>query len=196
MAKTKKKTKQKQRKKEKTKEETKPLLEAPEEETRLLEGDEKADITELKKEIQDCQKLRDEYLAGWQRAKADFVNYKREEEERSKSTRNYTEQNCILNMLAVYENLEKAKEHIPSKLKENEWIQGILQIENQFKGILESYGLREIEAMGEQFDPNFHEAIEEIEKDEVEPGTVVEVIQKGYLVNNQLLRPAKVKVAK
>ncbi len=137
--------------------------------------------------LKECQKQKDEYLAGWQRAKADFLNYKKEEAEKNQRARQSAEQNCLLSFLVVYENLEKAAAQSQD--------QGIQQIEQQFQQILESYGLKETKALGERFDPNLHEAVEQIESNK-EEGTILEVLRKGYTMNNQLLIPSQVKISK
>jgi molecular chaperone GrpE len=157
---------------------------------------EKSDIESLKKELKECKKLCNEYLAGWQRARADFLNYKKQELERIKELGNLTRTELILKILPILDNLERAKSQIPEDLKNSDWVEGILQIENQFRNFLQEEGVEEIKAEGEKFDPNFHEAVEEIETKDKKSGEILEVLEKGYLFRGQLLRPAKVKVAK
>jgi molecular chaperone GrpE len=157
---------------------------------------EKSDIESLKKELKECKKLCNEYLAGWQRARADFLNYKKQELERIKELGNLTRTELILKILPILDNLERAKSQIPEDLKNSDWVEGILQIENQFRNFLQEEGVEEIKAEGEKFDPNFHEAVEEIETKDKKSGEILEVLEKGYLFRGQLLRPAKVKVVK
>ena len=71
-----------------------------------------------------------------------------------------------------------------------------MQIKNQILNFLKEQGVEEIKSVGERFDPNFHEVVEEVKVEGKEPGTIVEEIQKGYKIDGRLLRPAKVKVAK
>lgn len=141
----------------------------------------------LKNELKDCQKLRDEYLAGWQRAKADYLNYKKDEAKRMREIAEFGQADLILSVLEVFDNLEKAGVHSKDE--------GILLIISQFAKLLERWGLKVIEAENKQFNPQFHEAVEHTES-EKEKGLVVEVVQKGYMLNGRLLRPAKVKVSK
>ena len=157
---------------------------------------EEFNIDELKKKLEDCQKTRDEYLAGWQRARADFLNYKKEEMERIGEIIKYGNLELILKLLPILDNFDLIEKKLPEDLKTDKHVIGILQIKKQIKDILESQGLEEMECLGKKFDPNFQEAVEEIEKENIEPGTVVEEVKKGYIVNGKLLRPAKVKVAK
>ena len=151
---------------------------------------------ELKKKFKECKKLRDEYLAGWQRTRADFLNYKKEETERVEKIREFTKNELILKILKILDDFERAKRGIPEELGDSDWLKGFFQIENQFKNFLKEEKVEEIKAIEEKFDPNFHEAVGETEKENIEPGNVVEVLEKGYLLNGRLLRVAKVKVAK
>jgi len=159
-----------------------------------LEGEKKEEKDPSKK-LEECEKLRDEYLAGWQRARADFLNYKKEELERLDFSISIIKAEYILKMLEFHDELERAGENAPEELKDKEWVKGVLQIEDKFHEFFKKSGLKRINPEGEQFNPNFHEAVEQVESDK-ESGTIIKVVQKGYLLEGRLLRPAKVKVAK
>ncbi|MBU4350711.1 nucleotide exchange factor GrpE [Candidatus Parcubacteria bacterium] len=146
-------------------------------------------------ELKDCQKQRDEYLAGWQRSRADFLNYKKEEMERFEKIIDLANQGMILKILPFLDNLYLAEKNLPEDLKKDQYVQGLLQIKVQLESLLKNQGIEPLETIGKQFDPRFHEVVEEIESDK-ETGIIVEEIQKGYLVSQSLLRPAKVKVSK
>jgi molecular chaperone GrpE len=150
---------------------------------------------DLKKQLAEAEKQKEEYLAGWQRARADFLNYKKEEIERFKSIIDIANEEMILKILPLIDNLHLAEKSLPKDLKENQYIQGLLQIKAQLETFLRNQGVESLESMGKKFDPQFHEVIEQVESDE-KSGTIVEENQKGYLINNRLLRPAKVKVSK
>ena len=167
------------------------------------------EIEELKKKLEECQKLREEYLAGWQRARADFLNYKKEEMERIGEFFKYANLNLILKILPILDNFEITEKKLPENLKADVNVRGILQIKNQILDFLKSQGVEEIKSVGERFDPNFQEIVEIVEikdynspttqqgkKQYIESGVVIEEIQKGYKIHGRLLRPAKVKVAK
>jgi len=156
----------------------------------------KKEIEELKKKLEEVEKLKNEYLAGWQRARADFLNYKKEELERLGEMVKYAGESLILKILPILDNFEIAEKKLPENLKNDENVKGILQIKNQILNFLKEQGVEEIKSVGERFDPNFHEVVEEVEAKDKEPGTIVEEIQKGYKINDRLLRPAKVKVSK
>jgi len=158
-------------------------------------------IEELKKKLEDCQKKREEYLAGWQRARADFLNYKKEEMERVKEILKYGNENLILKILPILDNFEKAEKEIPDDKKNDKLLEGILQIKIQFQDFLKNQGIEEIKTVGEKFDPNFMEVIEEVEPASAKAsvgksGIVLEETQKGYTIHDKVLRPAKVKISK
>ena len=144
----------------------------------------------------ECEKLRDEYLAGWQRTKADFLNYKKEETVRVGELMDYFRAQQTLEILRVVDNWDRAMKHSPDEIKHSPWFKGIEMIENQLKDFLKSEGVEEIKTAGEIFNPEFHEAIEEEENGSGESGEILEVLEKGYTLNNKLIRPAKVKVNK
>jgi molecular chaperone GrpE len=156
--------------------------------------EEQQNIEELKKELQGAQKQRDEYLAGWQRARADFMNHKKEERERMQEFIKFAEEELLVELLPVIDNLELALSQVQGK--DDTLSKGFLQIAMQLKHFLKDHQVEELKSEGEKFNPEFHEAAEEVEKEGTEPGTVVEVLSKGYTLQGKLLRPAKVKIAK
>ena len=164
----------------------------------------KENLEDLKKKLEECQKLKEEYLAGWQRERADFLNYKKEEMERIGEFFKYANLNLILKFLPILDNFEIAEKKLPENLKADVNIKGILQIKNQILDFLKNQGVEEIKAVGEAFDPNLHEVMEEIEPafakatagKEIKSGVIIEEVQKGYKINGRLLRPAKIKVIK
>jgi molecular chaperone GrpE len=153
-------------------------------------------IEDLKKKLDECQKLKNEYLTGWQKERAGFLNYKREEMERIGEILKYADVGLILKILPILDNFEIAEKKLPENLKNDENIKGILQIKNQILDFLRNQGVEEIKSLGEKFDPNFMEVIETIEAKDKESGIVIEEIQKGYKINGRVLRPARVKIAK
>lgn len=151
---------------------------------------------DLKKKLEECQKKKDEYLAGWQRARADFLNYGKEEMERIKEILKYGNENLILKILPILDNFELAEKKLPENLKNDGEIKGLLQIKIQLQDFLKNQGIEEIKTIGEKFDPNFQEVVGEVEEADCESGTVIEEAQKGYTIHGKVLRPAKVKIAK
>jgi len=154
------------------------------------------EFQDLKKKLADCQKLKEEYLAGWQRARADLLNYKKEELKRVGELIRYADISLILKILSILDNFELAEKKITENLKNDKNIKGLLQIKVQIKDFLKNQGVQELESIGKKFDPNFQEVVGEVEIKNKEPGIVIEEIERGYTIHGQLLKPAKVKVTK
>ena len=147
----------------------------------------------MEDKLKKCQQQREEYLAGWQRSRADFLNYKKEEVKRVAELLKAANQEMILKGLPILDSFEKAAKEIPPD-KKDKYIEGFLQIQKQLQDILKNEGVEEIKTLGEKFDPCFHEVVEGVEGQT--SGIIVEEIQKGYKLNGQVIRPAKVKVNK
>jgi molecular chaperone GrpE len=152
---------------------------------------------EIKKEENELEILKantEEYLNGWKRERADFLNYKKDEMERIGELAKYANTEIILKIIPILDNIYLAESHVPDELKENSWIEGFNQIKNQLCDFLAKEGIEPIKALGEQFDPSLMEVVEEVEGEE--SGKVIEESQKGYTLHGKLIRPAKVKIAK
>jgi len=146
----------------------------------------------MEKEIEKIKQERDEYLDGWKRAKADFLNYKKDEDIRMESRALLARCMLLLDIFPILDNIERALGEIPEQ--DSQVYKGFLQIAKQWKQFLKSQGVEEIDAMGKPFDPEIHEAAEEIEGEK--PGIVAEEVEKGYKIHNKVLRPSKVRVTK
>jgi len=157
-----------------------------------VEGEEE-DVESLKKALAEEQARAEGYLASWQRAQADFVNYKRRTEQERNEMVMLASATLMLNLLPVLDDLERALDNVSEKLSRITWVDGIVLIYRKLKATLEGNGLSEIKALGETFDPNFHEAAL---YDDGEEGKVIEELQKGYMLHDRVLRPAMVKVGK
>ena len=150
------------------------------------------DVEGLKQALAEEQKRAEDYLANWQRALADFINYKRRNEQERQDFNRFANANLILSLLPVLDDLERALSSIPpAKSAKHSWVEGIRLVERKFRAALEAQGLTPIKALGEPFDPNFHEAVRQ---DKGKEGVVVEELQKGYMIHGRLLRPSKVVV--
>ncbi len=148
----------------------------------------------IEQKLKECQKSKDEYLAGWKRAQADFINYKKGETERNKELKEFSNEELILKMLPILDNLYIAENNISKEMKKDQWVKGLLQIKSQILDFLKSEGIKEIKSMGEKFNPQFHEAIDVVEGKQ--PDIVIEEIRKGYTLNSRVVRPAQVKITK
>jgi molecular chaperone GrpE len=149
-------------------------------------------IKKLKKELKNCQKEKEEYLSGWQRERADFINYKKNEEKRLEEKALFLKKNILLEILSILDNIERAEGNLPEEIKNHPWVEGILKIKDQIKDLLKKEDVEEIK-IGEDFNPEFCEAVEMVDGEE---GKIMGILQKGYLFKNSVLRPARVKVGK
>jgi molecular chaperone GrpE len=151
---------------------------------------------ELKKKLEECQKEKATFLAGWQRERADFLNYKKEEVERMGEIIKFASEELILKILPILDNFNLAEKKLPQNLKNDANIEGISQIKTQIEDFLKNQGVEEIKCLGEKFNPNFQEVVEEVEVEGKESGIIIEETKKGYKLHDRVIRPAKVKVAK
>ncbi len=128
---------------------------------------------------------------SWQRTAADFQNYKRRvEQERGESAR-FASAALVINMLPVYDDLDRAVNSVDAHLAGLNWVQGVIAIQRKFALLLEAMGVKELSAAGEAFDPERHEAVG---KQPGEEGKVLHVVQKGYMLGEKVIRPAMVVV--
>jgi molecular chaperone GrpE len=150
----------------------------------------------IEERLEAVQAQADEYLDGWQRARAEFVNYKKRVDRDRKDSRARIAAELLTRYLDVLDDLDRTLTEMPEEIGATSWSQGLQMVYQKMQLILESEGVQTIEALGESFDPNFHEAIAFEESEEHEEGQVVAVVQKGYLLGERVLRPAMVRVAK
>lgn len=149
-------------------------------------------MSEQEQNIEALQAERDKYLAGWQRAQADYENLKRESAARNGQLSEMILEGMLMEMLPTLDSLQMALAHAPAEPKE--WVEGIRHIERHFQDSFRQFGIEIVDAMGKPFDPACMEAIGEIETEK--EGEVVEVKQAGYRIGEKCLRPAKVIVSK
>jgi molecular chaperone GrpE len=146
-------------------------------------------IESLKKALETEKAKAEANLAGWQRAQADFVNYKRFAEQEKLETSKYMAGNILMTFLPVLDDLERAMAAIPHEDAKKKWLEGFKLIEKKFRAIIEKQGLISIKAGGEDFDCRTMDAITCI------PGkkdVVIQELEKGYTLNDKVIRPAKV----
>lgn len=149
-------------------------------------------LAELQKQLDEAQSQAAEYKDGWQRAVADFQNYRRRVESEKAETYQLAVGSIIKRYLPVLDDMERAMDSRPADLA---WANGVELICRKLQSILEAEGLKRIEAEGQKFDPNFHEAISQEPAEGVESGTVLGVIRNGYMIGEHVIRPAMVRVA-
>ncbi|MBI4094368.1 MAG: nucleotide exchange factor GrpE [Candidatus Liptonbacteria bacterium] len=141
----------------------------------------------------ECEKKRDEYLAGWQRAKADFINYKREELARLQDMAKYAVAELVEELICVLDSFDLG---IAALEKQGPVEKGVYMIRVQLEDVLKKRGLERIAVKrGDRFDPSIAEVVGETDS-ELPEGTVVEEIEPGYRLYDKIIRPARVKVSK
>lgn len=151
---------------------------------------------DLNEKIEECLKEKEEYLNGWKRAKADLINYQNDEAERIKGLITYSEEKIINEFLDVLDDFMVAEKAVSKEeIENNQTVKGLFKIKDRMLSAMNQFKVTEIESINSQFDPNFHEAVEMVDGDK-ESGTIVEEVSKGYIRENKLLRPAKVKIIK
>ena len=128
----------------------------------------------------------------YMRLMADFQNFKRRTEKEKSDIYAFANEKIVLELLNVIDNFERALEH---SAEGDSFAEGMNMIFKQLQGVLEKAGVSEINAQGEDFDPNFHNAVMTEDSEEYESGKVTAVLQKGYILNNKVIRPSMVKVA-
>lgn len=145
---------------------------------------------DLKNELEKLQKEKDEYLNGWKRAKADLINYQKDEGKRFEEMVNYSREMIISDVIPVLDSMELALKAEPQN-------DGLQRIRIQLEDTLKRYGLEKIKVSpGDQFDTNLHESVGELELKEVESGKITVEVSSGYKLKNKVIRPVRVKLSK
>lgn len=132
---------------------------------------------------------------GWQRAQAEFANYKKRVTRERRELFQRASLDTLKELLPVIDDFDRALENVPQDISENPWFDGVAMIQRKFEALLEKFDIEAIDPTGEPFDPNFHEAIGTDDSGEAESGHVTETLQKGYRAGDIVLRLALVRVA-
>lgn len=149
----------------------------------------------LQDSLEEMTAKADEYLDGWQRSRAEFANYKKRILKENTEIHQVARGEVIKMYLDVLDDLERALQEKPENFGDESWVEGIDLIYQKLKSRLEAEGVRPMDALGEEFDPNLHEALMKEESDEYQSGEIIEVMQEGYWIGDKVLRPALVRVA-
>jgi molecular chaperone GrpE len=150
------------------------------------------DLEALRSQLSAAEQKAAENLDGWQRALAEFQNYRKRVERDREAEQAGMKGDLIKKILPVLDDLERALQNRP---EDDAWSNGIDLIQRKLQAILEAEGVKRIEADGAVFDPNFHEAISQEPYDGVESDHIVAVTQQGYMLGDRVIRPAQVRVA-
>jgi molecular chaperone GrpE len=160
------------------------------------DGDPGGQVKKLKEKLKVALAERQEYLNGWQRERADLANYKKDEESRRSAVTAMAREKIILDLMPVLDAFDMAMGNKDAWEKaDKNWRMGVEYIYNQLVGVLEKHGVKQIGAIGEAFDPNMHESIETVTtEDAAKNHTIEKVIQRGYMLGDRIIRPARVRV--
>lgn len=165
------------------------------EETREDEENSQNETEDLGKKLEEKTAEYEDIFEQFQRLQADFVNYKKRVDKEKIEAYNYANEKIAKDLLEIIDNLERALEATANVDKQNPLFEGVNLVYKQLIDTLNKHGVKEIEALGETFDMNLHYAVMQEESDD-DPNKVIEVLQKGYVIKDRILRPTMVKVSK
>ena len=151
-------------------------------------------IETLERELAETKAKSEEHLYNWQRSAADFSNYKRRTDEERSQLGQFSNAILIGKLLAVLDDFDRALESVPPAAHDA-WLEGVKLVERKLRGVLESEGVSPIEAVGQAFDPNLHEAVAHEETSAHPDNEVIGEVQRGYRLHDRVIRPSLVRVA-
>ena len=152
------------------------------------------ELNEAQQELARAREQADDNLRNWQRAAADLSNYKRRTEEERAAAGMFANAILLTRLLDVLDDFDRALDNVPPEFHES-WVEGVRLVERKLGNVLEAEGVTPIEAAGQTFDPNLHEAVVHEETTEYPDNTVIGEVQRGYLLHGKVLRPSLVRVA-
>lgn len=151
-------------------------------------------IEQLERELDEVRRSDEEHRNNWHRSAADFANYKRRTDEERATLTQFSTAVLIGKLLGVLDDFDRALESVPAEAHDP-WIEGVQLTERKLRGVLESEGVVQIEAVGQQFDPNLHEAVVHEETADHPDNQVIGELQRGYRLHDRIIRPSLVRVA-
>ena len=159
----------------------------------IIDSVENDETNKLEADIAEQKRLVEEHIDRYKRLQADFENHRRRTRQEKEDLSVVVAQNVLLDLLPVVDNFERALSSAATQDAATV-LQGVEMIHRQFLQVLEKCGLATVEAVGQIFDPQKHEAVMRVEDENQVDGTIVEELQKGYTVRGKVIRPSMVKV--
>jgi molecular chaperone GrpE len=156
-------------------------------------GNEEKDLQE---ELVLAQRQAEEHLEGWKRAKADYLNLKKDSEKYQTEMIQFANASLIAQLLPIFDHYKLAWQHVPEDQKKTDWVIGFGHIKKQLADFFKNLGIEEIKTVGEKFNPEFHEAAAHENQEGIETDMIFEEVKPGYTLHGKVIYPAKVKVAK
>jgi molecular chaperone GrpE len=151
-------------------------------------------VEKLERELAESLTKSDEHLNNWQRSAADFANYKRRTDEERATLGRFSTAALISRLLSVLDDFDRALEAVPPEAHDS-WIEGVKLVERKLRNLLEAEGVTAIEALGQPFDPNLHEAVAHEPTADHPDNEVIGEVQRGYRLHDRVIRPSLVRVA-
>ncbi len=156
----------------------------------------KKEKSKEKSELEICKQKMEEYLNGWKRAKADYINFKKDTKKKKGELIKFSNAALILGLLPIFGNFKRAFTDVPKDQRDSKWLKGIENIKKQFEEFLKNLGIEEIKTVGEKFNPEFHEAVSQKEEKNKDSDVILEEVNSGYQMHGKVIIPAKVIVNK
>ncbi|MGH2401987.1 MAG: nucleotide exchange factor GrpE [Candidatus Limnocylindria bacterium] len=148
----------------------------------------------LERELEEVKRSDAEHRNNWHRSAADFANYKRRTDEERMTLTQFSNAVLIGKLLGVLDDFDRALENVPADAHDP-WVEGVRLTERKLRNVLESEGVTQIEAVGQPFDPNLHEAVAHEETADHRDNDVIGEVQRGYRLHDRVIRPSLVRVA-
>jgi molecular chaperone GrpE len=152
-------------------------------------------IGQLERELEEARRSDAEHRNNWHRSAADFANFKRRTDEERATLTQFSNAILIGKLLGVLDDFDRALESVPAEEANDPWVEGVQLVERKLRNVLESEGVTPIEAVGQQFDPNLHEAVVHEDTADHPDNQVIDELQRGYRLHDRLIRPSLVRVA-
>jgi molecular chaperone GrpE len=153
------------------------------------------ELTAIRQQLAEAEAKAAEYLDGWQRARAEFANYKRRNDQEKSDLMKIANAALIARMLPILDDFDRAFQTLPSELRSLTWIDGVFIVHRKLLATLEGEGLTFIGTEDRVFDPTIHEAVTHESSNEYEEGQIIGEVQKGYKLGDRVLRPSLVRVS-
>jgi molecular chaperone GrpE len=151
-------------------------------------------LKKLRQDLLKYQQIADQNLAGWQRARADLENFKKQSRKRHQAALEQANAEFLSQLLPVIDNYQQALEQVSEEDRQNSWVKGFEYILSQINDLLTDFQVARIESLGKKFDPALHEAVETVASEKPKE-TVVEEIRQGFTLKKQVILPSRVKVS-
>lgn len=160
-----------------------------------VEVDQENKLPTLEEQLAAAQAEAEDYKDRWMRSQAEFANARKRMEKQRLETYTNATASVIDKLLPIVDDFERAMDNLPAEISDSSWLEGIQLVQRKLQSTLDNFNVTAIEAVGQPFDPTWHEAITQEPTDEYESGVVCRVLQTGYKIGDRVIRPSLVVVA-